>query len=87
MNEQETTKEEGLDLSPKKSTESLPKKPTTTSEKELLTESNTDCKPCRYFDICMERRGRCKDFADYEAIKQKVREEIENINRGRAENA
>lgn len=60
------------------------KKRCITSERELLTESNTECEPCRYFEICMERRGKCRDFVDYEAVKQKVREEIENLRKGTA---
>lgn len=54
----------------------------TYSRESTSAEQNTDCKPCRYFEICMERRGRCRDFEDYEAIKQKVRVEIENLRKG-----
>lgn len=31
----------------------------------------------------MEQRGACKEFIDYEAIKKKVRDEIEGLNHSR----
>ena len=37
------------------------------------------CATCTHYDVCMERRGRCKDYQTYEDIKEKVRKEIEEL--------
>ena len=41
------------------------------------------CPRCKHYQICMEQRGACKEFIDYEAIKKKVRDEIEGLNHSR----
>ena len=35
------------------------------------------CRPCLYYPICMERRGRCTEYKDLEGVKR----EIEMLNK------
>ena len=82
MNESQTTVE---------LTESLKRMTDTSSRKEQTQESTTECESCDHFTVCMERRGRCRSYTNqeirYYMKTKKAGEDIENLNRSRAENA
>lgn len=42
-----------------------------------------ECNACDYMPVCMERRGRCTNFTNYETVKRKVSDEIERLNEAR----
>ena len=56
-----------------------------------MPESTTECESCDHFTVCMERRGKCRSYTNpeirYYLKTKKAREDIENLNRDRAENA
>lgn len=60
--------------------QSLKRKTDTTLSRELSTEFG-ECNACDYMQVCMERRGRCTNFTNYEVVKRKVSDEIEKLNR------
>ena len=66
----------------KKLRESLKRKTDTILSKGLLTEFG-ECNACDYMQVCMERRGRCTNFTNYETVKRKVSDEIERLNKAR----
>ena len=70
-----------LNLQKKKTRESSRKKNATTSKKPPTTEPGTDCQTCERLAECFEQRGRCRSYTNYEETKERVREEIERINR------
>lgn len=52
-------------------------------KKQAKNQPVYDCPRCKYFSQCMEQRGRCREFIDYEEIKEMVKNEIEGLNNSR----
>ena len=48
--------------------------------KGLQTVYIGECPRCKHYDTCIEQRGICRDYIDYETIKEKVRDEISALN-------